>query len=61
MADLFNNLPAVFGILGGVTAFVTFVWHVAMYVGRLTLKVERHGDRLDEHDKAIERIEAVIR
>lgn len=46
-------------VIGGAVALVTAIWHAAMYVGRLTVKVERHEDRLDDHDKALERLDVV--
>jgi hypothetical protein len=48
-------------VIGGAVALVTAIWHAAMYVGKLTVKVERHGDRLDDHDKLIERLEEAHR
>jgi hypothetical protein len=46
-------------VIGGAAALVTAIWHAAMYVGKLTVKVERHGDRLDEHDKRLDAFEGV--
>ena len=48
-------------VIGGSVAIVTAIWHAAMYVGRITVRLQRHEDRLDDHARAIKRIEAVVR
>jgi hypothetical protein len=40
-------------VIGGATAFTTFVWHAAMYVGKLTNRVEMLESRVSDHDRAI--------
>lgn len=42
-------------------ALVTAIWHAAMYVGRLTVKVQRHEDRLDDHDEEFREIKSIMR
>jgi hypothetical protein len=42
------ELVLAFGTVAG--AVVSFIWHVAMYVGKLSVKLERHEDRLNDHD-----------
>lgn len=34
----------------GAAAIVTAIWHAAMYVGKLTVKLDRHEDRLSNHE-----------
>lgn len=36
--------------IAGAAGLVTAIWHAAMYVGKLTVKVQRHEDRIEEHD-----------
>lgn len=38
----------------GAAAIVTAIWHAAMYVGKLTVKIERHDDKLRDHDSRLE-------
>ena len=42
-------------VIGGAVALVTAIWHAAMYVGKLTVKVDRHEDRLNDHEDRIDR------
>jgi hypothetical protein len=53
------NAEQLVTIVAGSAAIVTAIWHAAMYVGKLTVKVQRHDDRLDGHDKRIEKLEEV--
>lgn len=46
----------VLAVIAGAVGLVTAIWHAAMYVGKLTVKVERHEDRLNDHDDRIERM-----
>jgi hypothetical protein len=61
MSILLTNLAAVLAVLGGVWAFVTALFHIAMHIGRLGLRVDRHDDQLKDHGKRIEHVEAVVR
>lgn len=47
-------------IVAGVTAG-TALWHAAMYVGRLTLRVEDHSRRIDDHEDRLDDQERVLR
>ena len=47
--------------IAGAAGLVTAIWHAAMYVGRLTVKVDRHEDRLDDHQDRLDRLSGVIR
>lgn len=40
--------------LAGAAGLVTAIWHAAMYIGKLTVKVERHDDRLDQHETRLD-------
>lgn len=44
-------------VIAGSAGLVTAIWHAAMYVGKLTVKVDRHEDRLNDHEDRIERQE----
>jgi hypothetical protein len=48
-------------VIGGAVAVATAIFHGAMFIGKLTVKVERHEDRLNKHDKDLDRLEAVAR
>lgn len=45
--------------IAGAVAIVTAIWHAAMYVGKLTVKVDRHEDRLTDHEDRLDRVERV--
>jgi len=47
----------ILAVLGGAFSLVTFIWYAAMYVGKLTVRVDdhtrelkSHESRLDDHD-----------
>lgn len=42
-------------VIAGAAGLVTAIWHAAMYVGKLTVKVDRHEDRLNDHEERIDR------
>jgi hypothetical protein len=41
-------------VMTGTVAIVTGLWHAAMYVGKLTVKVDRHEDRLNQHESKLD-------
>jgi hypothetical protein len=43
-------------VIAGAVGLVTAIWHAAMYVGKLTVKVDRHEDRLNDHEERIDRM-----
>jgi hypothetical protein len=49
------NPSEILAAIGGAAAIVTAIWHAAMYVGKLTVRVDRHQDRLDNHDDRLDR------
>jgi hypothetical protein len=55
------NTQELLAVIGGGVSLTTAIWYAAMYVGRLSVRLERHEDRLDEHDKAIDRLEVAAR
>lgn len=48
-------------VVGGAAGLVTAIWHAAMYVGKLTVKVDRHEDRLNDHEDRMDRLTGHIR
>lgn len=52
---------AVLAVIGGAAGLVTAIWHAAMYVGKLTVKVDRHEDRLNDHEDRLDRMTSTIR
>jgi hypothetical protein len=48
-------------VICGASGLVTAIWHAAMYVGKLTVKVDRHEDRLNDHEDRIDRIVGSVR
>lgn len=41
-------------VIAGAAGLVTAIWHAAMYVGKLTVRIERHSDQLHEHGQRID-------
>ena len=56
MGNLTITPGEVLAVVGGAVALVTAIWHAAMYVGKLTVKVDRHEDRLNDQDDRIDRL-----
>jgi hypothetical protein len=46
----------VLAVVAGAAGLVTAIWHAAMYVGKLTVKVDRHEDRLNNHEDRLDQI-----
>ena len=42
-------------VIGAASAFTTAIWQAAMYIGRITNRIDRIEDRVDEHDRALGR------
>lgn len=61
MGNLTITPGEILAALVGGAALATTIWHAAMYVGKLTVKVDRHEDRLNDHDDRLERLSGVIR
>jgi NADP-dependent 3-hydroxy acid dehydrogenase YdfG len=40
----------VLAVIGGAAGLVTAIWYAAMYVGKMTVTIARHEDRLDDHE-----------
>lgn len=53
MGNLTISTTEVLTVIAGAAGLVTAIWHAAMYVGKLTVRVERHEDRLDDHDEEL--------
>ena len=58
MGNVTISTTDILAVIGGAAALVTAIWHAAMYLGKLTVRVDRHEDRLEDHDKALDRLEA---
>jgi len=41
-------------IVAGTVAIVTAIWHAAMNIGKLTVKVQRHEDRINGHETRLD-------
>jgi hypothetical protein len=53
MGNVTLSTSEVLTAIAGAAAIVTAIWHAAMYVGKLTVKVDRHEDRLNAHDEEL--------
>lgn len=53
MANLTISTTEIVTIITGTVAIVTAIWHAAMYVGKLTVKIDRHEDRLSNHESRL--------
>lgn len=51
----------VLATIAGAAGLVTAIWHAAMYVGKLTVKVDRHEDRLNDHEERLDRQDRIDR
>lgn len=56
MGNVTLSPPEVLTAIAGAAAIVTAIWHAAMYVGKITVKLDRHEDRLNDHDDEIQRL-----
>lgn len=50
MGELTINSTQILTVIAGAAGLVTAIWHAAMYVGKLSVRVQRHQDRLNNHD-----------
>ena len=53
-------------VIAGAAGLVSAVWHAAMYVGRLSVRVtlhdgklKEHEDRLDDHDRELRFVKGI--
>lgn len=53
MGNLTINTTEILTVIAGAAGLVTAIWHAAMYVGKLTVRLERHEDQLQEHDERL--------
>lgn len=51
------NATELLAVIGGAAGLVTLVWHSAMYVGKMTVRLDRVEDRVDDHDERLGRAE----
>lgn len=61
MGNLTISTGEALTVIAGAAGLVTAIWHAAMYVGKLTVKVDRHEDRLDNHDQILDTLRGHIR
>lgn len=50
------GIPELVEVIAGTVAIVTGVFHAAMYIGKLSVRMSRAEDRLDDHDERIDRL-----
>jgi hypothetical protein len=43
-------------IIAATVAIVSGIFHAALYIGKLSVRIERHEDRLNDHDERIDRL-----
>ncbi len=55
MGNVTLSPSEVLTVIAGAAGLVTAIWHAAMYVGKLTVKVDRHEDRLNNHEDRLDR------
>ena len=48
-------------VIAGAAALVTGIWHAAMHIGRLSVKVERHSDKIRNLDERIDACDQELR
>lgn len=61
MGNVTISTSEVLTVIAGTVAIVTGLWHAAMYVGKLTVTVDRHEDRLNDHESELETLRGHIR
>jgi hypothetical protein len=54
MGTLSISAEQVLAVIAGAAGFITAVWHAAMYIGKITVRLSRVEDRLDIHQDRIE-------
>ena len=60
MGNLTISTTEILTVIAGAAGLVTAIWHAAMYVGKLTVTVDRHEDRLNDHEETLERLRGHI-
>ena len=60
MGNLTISTTEILTVIAGAAGLVTAIWHAAMYVGKLTVTVDRHEDRLNDHEATLERLSGHI-
>lgn len=48
----------ILAFIGGATSLTTAIFMTAVYIGRISVRLDRHEDRLDAHDAALSRLRA---
>jgi len=55
MGNITISGQEVLSVLVGTVAIVSAIWHAAMYIGKLTVRVSRIEDRIEDHDVKFDR------
>lgn len=53
MGNLTISTTEILTVIAGAAGLVTAIWHAAMYVGKLTVRMEHHEIRLNDHDQEL--------
>ena len=61
MGNVTISTTEILTVIAGAAGLVTAIWHAAMYVGKLTVQVDRHEDRLNDHQSELESLRSHIR
>jgi hypothetical protein len=61
MGNVTISTTEILTVIAGAAGLVTAIWHAAMYVGKLTVTVDRHEDRLNDHESELEALRGHIR
>jgi hypothetical protein len=53
MGNLTISTTEILTVIGGAAGLVTAIWHAAMYVGKLTVRVQSHDVELRSHNEQL--------
>ena len=59
MGSVTLSTPEVLTAIAGAAGLVTAIWHAAMYIGKLSVRIERHEDRLNDHDDELRLLKGI--
>ena len=61
MGNLTISTTEILTVIAGAAGLVTAIWHAAMYVGKLTVRVQQHEIRIDDHDGRLDDHDSELR